>query len=65
MQRCNLCGSEIRYIAIDALKSIVCDAEKLDFVTENGRRTKGYLIHSCKKLEAEDDRNESSDNARN
>ena len=59
MQKCNFCGKEIRYIAIGLDKSIVCNAEKLDFVTENGRKTSGYLIHNCNKyLEAENGKNE-------
>lgn len=49
MQKCNKCGADIRYIAIGSEKCIVCDAQELQFVTENGRQTKGYLIHTCKK----------------
>ena len=49
MQLCKDCGAEIRYIATGAGSSIKCDAEKVPFVTENGRKTFGYLIHNCKK----------------
>ena len=59
MQKCNVCGKEIRYIATGLDQSIVCNAEKFDFVTENGRKTSGYLIHNCNKyLEAENGKNE-------
>lgn len=55
MQLCKDCGAEIRYIATGAGSAIKCDAELVPFVTENGRKTYGYLIHNCKKnTEAED-----------
>ena len=54
MQRCKNCGAEIRYIATGVGTSIICDAELVPFVTENGRKNFGYLIHDCNKyLEAE------------
>jgi len=58
MQRCRNCGAEIRYIATGAGTAIICDAELVPFVTENGRKTFGYLIHNCdKNLEAENGKN--------
>ena len=65
MQKCNKCGADIRYIAIGSEKCIVCDAQELQFVTENGRQTKGYLIHTCKKMEGENERSESSNKSGN
>ena len=59
MQRCKNCGAEIRYIATGIGTSVICDAELVSFVTENGRKTFGYLIHNCeKKIEAENGKNE-------
>ena len=54
MQKCKNCGAEIKYIATTSHESIACDAEKLRFVTENGRLTFGYLIHNCVKAEDKD-----------
>ena len=54
MQKCRNCGADIRYIATGSNTSIVCDAEKIPFVTENGRKTFGYLIHNCKNTENKD-----------
>ena len=48
MQICKNCGREIRFIATGLGVSTVCDAEKLDFVTENGFKKSGYLVHICK-----------------
>lgn len=59
MQKCKNCGAEIKYIATTSQESIVCDAEKLRFVTENGRVTFGYLIHNCaRKAEVENGKKE-------
>ena len=59
MQVCKICGAEIKHIATGIGTSIVCDAEKKSFVTENGRMLFGYLIHKCEnKLEAENGKNE-------
>lgn len=59
MQKCKNCGAEIKYIATTSQESIACDAEKLRFVTENGRLTFGYLVHKCKmKVEVEDGKKE-------
>lgn len=53
MQKCQVCGAYIKYIATGPGKSVACDAEKLQFVTENGRQTFGHLIHRCYKAEGE------------
>lgn len=59
MQKCKNCGADIRYIATTSQQCIACDAEKLRFVTENGRVCYGYLIHNCKtKTEVEDGKKE-------
>ena len=49
MQICKNCGAEIKHIATGIGTSIPCDAEKLSFITENGRIMFGYLIHNCNK----------------
>lgn len=59
MQLCKKCGAEIRYIATGPGSSTICDAEKLPFVTENGRKTYGYLVHKCKEQENENDEKKS------
>ena len=60
MQNCKKCGAEIRYIATGVGASVACDAEKVLFITENGRKTYGYSIHKCKKdSEAKDGKKES------
>ena len=48
MQKCKNCGADIKYIATSSQDCIVCESEKLRFVTENGRLTFGYLVHVCK-----------------
>lgn len=48
MQKCKNCGADIRYIATGSNSSIICDAARLPFVTDNGRQLFGYLIHECK-----------------
>ena len=62
MQKCKNCGAEIKYIATTSQESIACDAEKIKFVTENGRVTFGYLIHKCDKAENENGKNEERSN---
>jgi len=58
MQICKNCGAEIKHIATAIGTAVACDAEKLTFVTENGRTMNGYLIHNCNKyLEAENGKN--------
>ena len=57
MQKCLKCGSDIKYIATGPGVSVACDAERLQFVTENGRQTFGYLIHKCDKAENENGKN--------
>jgi hypothetical protein len=47
VQKCKKCGAEIKYIATTSQQSIACNAEKLRFVTDNGRILEGYLIHKC------------------
>ena len=58
MQKCTKCGADIKYIATGPGKSVVCDAERLQFVTENGRQTFGYLVHKCDKAESENGKKE-------
>ena len=58
MQRCKICGAEIKYIATGPGSSTACDAEKQLFVTENGRKTCGYLVHKCKEPEKQNEKNE-------
>jgi hypothetical protein len=53
VQKCKNCGAAIKYIATTSQQSIACNAEKLRFVTENGRVTYGYLIHVCEDKENE------------
>ena len=61
MQKCLKCGSDIKYIATGPGKSVACDAERLQFVTENGRQTFGYLVHKCNKAENENGKTEDSE----
>ena len=58
MQKCTKCGSDIKYIATGPGKSVACDAERLQFVTDNGRQTFGYLVHKCYKAESENAKKE-------
>lgn len=60
MQKCQKCGSDIKYIATSPGKSIACDCEKLSFVTDNGRVMFGYLIHKCDKAENENGKEKDS-----
>lgn len=48
MQKCVHCGKAIKFAATGPNTSLACDAEKLLFVTESGRKTFGYLVHVCK-----------------
>ena len=61
MQKCQICGADIKYIATGPGKSVACDAERLQFVTDNGRQTFGYLIHNCDKAEIENGKKEDSE----
>lgn len=62
MQICKNCGAEIKHIATAIGTSVPCDAEKLNFITDNGRMLSGYLIHNCNKyLEAENGKNEKNE----
>ena len=61
MQKCQICGADIKYIATGPGKSVACDAERLQFVTDNGRQTFGYLIHKCNKAEIENGKKEDSE----
>ena len=61
MQKCQIWGADIKYIAIGPGKSVACDAERLQFVTDNGRQTFGYLIHKCNKAECENGKKEDSE----
>lgn len=59
MQKCKICGADIKYIATNSHDSIVCESERQRFVTENGRLTFGYLVHKCKmKAEVENGKKE-------
>ena len=58
MQICKSCGAAIRYIATSAGTAVICENEKVPFVTENGRKTFGYLIHTCNKGEVENGKKE-------
>ena len=58
MQRCLKCGADIKYIATGLGSCVACDAERLQFITDNGRQTFGYLIHKCDKAEKENGKNE-------
>ena len=60
MQKCEKCGREIKYIATGIGISTACDKEKLDFITENGFRKTGYLVHKCKDLGAENAENKNT-----
>lgn len=52
MQICENCGRQVKSIATGIGESVICDTEKLYFVTENGFKKSGYLIHDClRKLE--------------
>lgn len=62
MQRCRNCGKEIRFIATGVNTCVAVDAEKLNFVTENGRITSGYLVHICEKTENENGKSKESEN---
>lgn len=57
MQKCKNCGAEIKYIATGPGTSTACDSEKQIFVTENGRKTFGYLVHKCKETEKQNAEN--------
>ena len=54
MQKCKICGAEIRYMATSTGVCTICEAERKPFVTENGRMLYGYLIHICKEPEKKD-----------
>ena len=63
MQICKNCGANIKHIATGIGTSVTCDAERLSFVTENGRMINGYLIHNCNKhLEVENGKNKKDRN---
>ena len=47
MQKCRKCNKPIKFVATSINTSVMCDAEKLQFVTDNGRILEGYLIHKC------------------
>ena len=52
MQVCEKCGRPVKHIATGVSELAICDTEKLNFVTENGTKKSGYLIHDClRKLE--------------
>lgn len=58
MQICKNCGRNIKYIAIGNNKSIACDSERLEFITDNGFKKSGYLIHKCEKPENKNGKSE-------
>ena len=55
MQNCKKCGASIKYIATSSGTNVICEAERKNFVTENGRMIYGYLIHICKESENKED----------
>ena len=65
MQRCEKCGRPIKYIATGMGINTACDAEKIEFVTENGFKKSGYLVHDClRKLEVIENEENSGTNKR-
>mgnify|MGYP000026748277 FL=1 len=53
MQVCLICGKAIKYIATGFKTTEVCDAEKIEFVSEGGHILKGYMRHVCTPREQE------------
>ena len=51
MQICPICNKEVKYIAISFEKSIICETEKKEIITENGHSFQGYLKHVCNDIE--------------
>ncbi|MGI5075985.1 hypothetical protein E4N71_11275 [Treponema vincentii] len=47
MQICLKCGKAIKYIATGFKTIQVCDAEKIEIVSEGGHILKGYMRHIC------------------
>ena len=60
MQKCLKCGKDIKYIATGPGKNVACNSERLQFVTENGPQTFGYLIHKCDEAECKNGKEEDS-----
>nr|WP_298680910.1 hypothetical protein [uncultured Treponema sp.] len=58
MQICLTCGKAIKYIATGFKTIQVCDAEKVEIVSEGGHILKGYMRHVCEveKQDAQNDR---------
>ena len=53
MQVCLTCGKAIKYIATSFKTTEVCDAEKIEIVSESGHILKGYMRHVCTPREQE------------
>lgn len=49
MQVCLICGKAIKYIATGFKTTEVCNAEKIEFISEGGHILKGYMRHVCAK----------------
>lgn len=47
MQQCPTCNKEIKYIALSYDRSAICEVEKKEIITENGKIFQGYLRHIC------------------
>ena len=54
MQACPDCGKEVKYIATGFNSVAMVDVAKVEIVTENGHKIKGYLPHKCKGEEIKD-----------
>lgn len=47
MQKCEICGKPVRFIANSAVTVVKCEPELKIFYTENGFEKKGYEKHIC------------------
>lgn len=59
MQVCPKCGNAIKYIATGFNATTMCDAEKIEIVTEGGHTIKGYIKHVCSESKQEEQENSS------
>ena len=55
MQVCPKCGKPIKYIASGFSTTETCEPEKVEVVSEGGHILRGYMRHSCGKMESDDD----------
>ena len=56
MQICENCKQEVKWIAISNREVAKCEPVETEFVTETGRKTRGYLLHVCKEDKQEETR---------